>query len=114
PAAEVIAGVRGIAREIGGNLVATVGHLTGRPNIVNAILGAATLSIALRAPRTETHDRALPLVDRVVRDACAREGVRYELEHYWRVPLPPFAAEVVAAGDRAANARGPPINKRRS
>src|SRR5881275_1395078 len=27
-AAEVIAGVRGIAREIGGNLVATVGHLT--------------------------------------------------------------------------------------
>jgi len=105
-AAEVIAGVRGIAREIGGNLVATVGHLTVRPNIVNAIPGAATLSIDLRDPRTETLDRALPLVDRVVRDACAREGVRYELEHYWRVPFTPFAAEVVAAVDRAAKASG--------
>ncbi len=105
-AAEVIAGVRGIAREIGGNLVATVGHLTVRPNIVNAIPGAATLSIDLRDPRTETLDRALPLVDRVVRDACAREGVRYELEHYWRVPFTPFAAEVVAAVDRAARASG--------
>ncbi len=105
-AAEVIAGVRGIAREIGGNLVATVGHLTVRPNIVNAIPGAAMLSIDLRDPRTETLDRALPLVDRVVRDACAREGVRYELEHYWRVPFTPFAAEVVAAVDRAARASG--------
>src|SRR2546427_10307464 len=84
-AAEVVAGVRRIAREIGGNLVATVGHLTVRPNIVNAIPGAATLSIDLRDPRTETLDRALPLVDRVVRDACAREGVRYELGRYWRV-----------------------------
>src|SRR3989454_1532425 len=104
-AAEGITGVRGIAREIGGNLVATVGHLTVRPNIVNAIPGAAMLSIDLRDPRTETLDRALPLVDRVVRDACAREGVRYELEHYWGVPFTPFAAEVVAAVDRAARAR---------
>src|SRR5947209_433986 len=105
-AAEVIAGVRGIAREIGGNLVATVGHLTVRPNIVNAIPGAAMLSIDLRDPRTETLDRALPLVDRVVRDACAREGVRYKLEHYWRVPFTPFAAEVGAAVDPAAKASG--------
>src|SRR6059036_807444 len=105
-AAEVIAGVRGIAREIGGNLVATVGHLTVRPNIVNAIPGQVTLSIDLRDPRTATLDRALPRVDDLVRDACAREGIRYELEHYWRVPFTPFAAEVVAAVDWAARASG--------
>src|SRR5216110_1677428 len=68
-AAEVIAGVRRIAREIGGNLVATVGHLTVRPNIVNAIPGAATLSIDLRDPRNETLARARELLDRLVREA---------------------------------------------
>src|SRR5213593_1694546 len=105
-AAEVIGGVRRIAQEIGGDLVTTIGNLVVTPNIVNAIPGRVTLSIDLRDPRTETLDRALPLVDRVVRDACAREGVRYELEHYWRVPFTPFAAEVVAAVDRAAKASG--------
>ncbi|PYN31669.1 MAG: Zn-dependent hydrolase [Candidatus Rokuibacteriota bacterium] len=105
-AAEVVTGVRRIAREIGGDLVTTVGHLTVSPNIVNAIPGKATLSIDMRDPRNETLDRALPLVDRVVRDACEREGVRYTLEHYWRVPRTAFAPEVVAAVERAAQAGG--------
>src|SRR5213592_4549611 len=87
-AAEVVGGVRRIAREMGGDLVATVGNLVVTPNIVNAIPGKATLSIDMRDPRNETLDRALPLVDRVVRDACEREGVRYTLEHYWRVRGP--------------------------
>src|SRR5438034_7021657 len=38
-AAEVVTGVRRLAREIGGDLVTTVGHLTVSPNIVNAIPG---------------------------------------------------------------------------
>jgi beta-ureidopropionase / N-carbamoyl-L-amino-acid hydrolase len=105
-AAEVVAGVRRVAREIGGDLVTTVGHLSVSPNIVNAIPGKVTLSIDMRDPRNETLDRALPLVDRVVRDACEREGVRYALEHYWRVPRTSFAPEVVAAIERAAKASG--------
>src|SRR5205823_14557801 len=48
------------------------------------------------------HD-ALPIL---VREACEREGVRYELEHYWRVPRTPFDREVVAAVERAAQATG--------
>jgi N-carbamoyl-L-amino-acid hydrolase len=105
-AAEVVAGVRRIAREIGGDLVTTVGQLTVSPNIVNAIPGKVTLSIDMRDPRNETLDRALPLVDRAVHDACAREGVRYALEHYWRVPFTPFAPEIVGAVERAAKAGG--------
>src|SRR2546421_281091 len=105
-AAEVVTGVRRIAREIGGDLVMTVGRLTVSPNIVNAIPGKATLAIDMRDPRNETLDRALPLVDRVVRDACEREGVRYTLEHYWRVPRTAFAPDVVAAVERAAQAGG--------
>ena len=105
-AAEVVAGVRGIARQLGGDLVSTVGNLTVTPNIVNAIPGRVSLSIDMRDPSDATLDRARPLLDRVVAEACAREGVTYELEHYWRVPYTPFDREVVAAVERAAEAAG--------
>jgi N-carbamoyl-L-amino-acid hydrolase len=105
-AADVVAGVRRIAREIGGDMVTTVGNLTVQPNIVNAIPGRVTLSIDMRDPRGETLDRALPLLDRVVGEASEREGVTYALEHYWRVPPTPFAPDVVAAVERAATAAG--------
>src|SRR5262249_58208595 len=59
-AASVVTGVRGIAREIGGELVTTVGNLTVSPNIVNAIPGKVALSIDMRDPSDATLDRALP------------------------------------------------------
>jgi len=105
-AAEVVTAVRRIARELAGDLVTTVGSLTVAPNIVNAIPGRVTLSIDMRDPRDETLDRALPRLDRAVREACKREGVPYELEHYWRVPYTPFDREVVAAVERAVQASG--------
>ena len=105
-AAEVIGGVRGIAREIGGDLVTTVGNLVVAPNIVNAIPGRVTLSIDMRDPRDGTLDRARARLESIVREACEREGVRYELEHYWRVPYTAFDREVVDAVERAAAATG--------
>jgi N-carbamoyl-L-amino-acid hydrolase len=101
-AADVVTGVRRIARELGGDLVTTVGNLTVHPNIVNAIPGKVTLSIDMRDPRGETLVTARQRLDAVVKDACTREGVRYELEHYWQVPYTPFAPDVVAAIERAA------------
>jgi N-carbamoyl-L-amino-acid hydrolase len=105
-AADVGAGVRRIAEEIGGDAVTTVGSLTVSPNIVNAIPGKVVLSVDMRDPRNETLDRALPMLDAVVKEGCQREGVSYELEHYWRVPYTPFNPDVVAAIDRAAKAAG--------
>ena len=105
-AAEIVTGVRAIARDIGGELVTTVGNLTVTPNIPNAIPGRVTLSIDMRDPGDAALDRARALLDRIVRQACEREGVRYELEHYWRVPATPFAPEVVSAIERAARALG--------
>ena len=105
-AAEVVAGARRIAREIGGDMVTTVGTLTVTPNIVNAIPGRVVLSIDMRDPKTETLPRARALLDTLVREACGREGVTYELEHYWQVPCTPFDAEVVAAVERAARSTG--------
>jgi len=105
-AAEVVAGVRGVATKIGGEAVTTVGALDVAPNIVNAIPGRAKLSIDMRDPKTETLDRARAMLDTVVKAACEREGVTYQLEHYWRVPSTLFAAEVVATVERAAKAAG--------
>jgi N-carbamoyl-L-amino-acid hydrolase len=105
-AAEIVTGVRAIARDIGGELVTTVGNVTVTPNIPNAIPGRVTLSIDMRDPSDAALDRARALLDRIVRQACEREGVRYELEHYWRVPATPFAPEVVRAIERAARALG--------
>jgi N-carbamoyl-L-amino-acid hydrolase len=65
-----------------------------------------SLSIDMRDPSDATLDVALPRLDRVVREACEREGVRYELEHYWRVPYTPFDRQVVAVVERAAQATG--------
>src|SRR6059036_1075150 len=105
-AAEVVAGVRRIASEIGGDLVTTIGNLVVTPNIVNAIPGRVTLSIDMRDPQDATLDQALARLTSVVREACEREGVRYELENYWRVPYTRFAPDVVGAVERAAKASG--------
>ena len=105
-AAEVVSGVRAIARELGGELVTTVGNLVVTPNIPNAIPGRVALSIDMRDPSDAVLDRARAILDRLVREACQREGVRYELDHYWRVPATPFAPDVVGAIERAARATG--------
>src|SRR5215471_4897120 len=84
-AADIVRGVREIAKDIGGDMVSTVGRLDVSPNIPNAIPGRVSLSIDLRAPDERHITRGLDLVDRVVRDAARAEGVTYELEHYWRV-----------------------------
>jgi N-carbamoyl-L-amino-acid hydrolase len=101
-AAEVVGGVRAIARKVRGNFVATVGRLDVTPNIPNAIPGRVSLSVDLRDPQEANLDRALVMLDRVVRLAAKREGVRAEVEHYWRVPRTPFHPDVVAAVEQAA------------
>jgi N-carbamoyl-L-amino-acid hydrolase len=105
-AAEVVTGVRRVAREIGGDLVTTVGALEVAPNIVNAIPGRVRMSIDMRDPKTETLERARAMVDRLVREACERERVDGTLEHYWRVPYTAFDRQVVDTVERAARAAG--------
>ncbi len=105
-AAEVVRGVREIPRAIGGDMVATVGRLDVTPNIPNAIPGRVGLSIDLRDPADANLDRALSMLDRVVREAARKEGVRADVEHYWRVPRTRFDREVVGAVEAAAQTLG--------
>jgi len=103
-AAEVVRGIREIPRQVGGDLVSTVGRLDVSPNIPNAIPGRVSLSIDLRGPDEADLTRALGMVDRVVKDAARREDVTYTLEHYWRVPRTDFDPAVVSMVERAARA----------
>ncbi len=105
-AAEVVRGVRDLVRHVGGDMVGTVGRLDVTPNIPNAIPGRVSLSIDLRDPDETQITRALGMVDRVARDAARREGVRYELDHYWRVPRTDFDPDVVGAIERAVTSLG--------
>src|SRR3990172_4733581 len=105
-AAEVVSGVREIPRHIRGNMVATVGRLDVTPNIPNAIPGRVTMSIDLRDPDEHNLTRAVGMVDRLVKAEARRQGVTYELDHYWRVPRTAFDAEVVNTVERAAKSLG--------
>ena len=105
-AAEIIRGVREIPRKIGGDMVSTVGRLDVTPNIPNAIPGRVSLSVDLRAPDEHHVTRALGFLDRLVKDAARVEGVTYELDHYWRVPLTHFDIEVVDTIEEAAKGLG--------
>jgi N-carbamoyl-L-amino-acid hydrolase len=105
-AAEIVTGVRGIARKIGGDMVATVGRLDVSPNIPNAIPGKVELSVDFRDPEEVHLDRALDMLDRVVKTAAGHEGVRAEVDHYWRVPRTPFDPEVVGIVEAAATELG--------
>ena len=46
------------------------------------------------------------MIDAVVKEAGEREGVRCEVDHYWRVPYTPFAPELVDTVARAAQRVG--------
>lgn len=105
-AAEAVRGVRQIPRHIGGDMVATVGRLDVTPNIPNAIPGRVGMSIDLRDPDDVNLDRARVRLDRVIKDAARKEGVRVDLEHYWRVPRTPFHPDVVGALEAAARTLG--------
>ena len=105
-AAEIVTGVRGIARHIAGDMVATVGRLDVTPNIPNAIPGQVGLSVDFRDPAESNLDRALVMLDQVVRGAARHEGVRAEVDHYWRVPRTPFDREVVDVVEAAATELG--------
>jgi beta-ureidopropionase / N-carbamoyl-L-amino-acid hydrolase len=54
------------------------------------------------------------MLEGAIKEACEREGVRWEVEHYWRVPYTPFDPAVVDTVERAAKAAGARYRRIRS
>jgi N-carbamoyl-L-amino-acid hydrolase len=105
-AAEVVAAVRHLAADLGGDQVATVGRLVQHPNLVNVVAARATLTVDLRntdaAVLAEAERGLRARVDQI----AAAEGVTAAWRTLARFAPAAFTEEIVALVERTAARRG--------
>jgi N-carbamoyl-L-amino-acid hydrolase len=101
-AARLIAGVDEIARTVEG-AVGTVGRIAAEPNVINTIPGKVTLSVDFRHADSATLDTLVASLERLAREIAAETGVAMKVDRFWTSEPTPFAAEVVAAVQGAAD-----------
>ncbi|MGE0136197.1 MAG: Zn-dependent hydrolase [Ilumatobacteraceae bacterium] len=75
-AAEITAGVRSIARQMGGSQVATVGRCELMPNLVNVVPGRVTMTVDLRNTDEQLLQQAEDRFGHLVATLAADEGVQ--------------------------------------
>ncbi len=105
-AAAITAGVRAIARDMGGTQVATVGRCEFQPNLVNVIAGTATMTIDLR----NTDERRLKVAEASFRKLCEQlavdEGVTIERRALARFEPVEFDAAMIELVETTAQRLG--------
>ena len=110
-AAEVACFARRLARELGGAQVATVGHVTFAPNLVNVIPDRAVMTLDLRntdeATLARAEREALAFVERV----AAAEGVAVERRTLARFAPVAFDEDLIARVEAAARAQGRTVRR---
>ena len=77
-AAEIIAGVRTIARQMGGTQVATVGRCEFVPNLVNVVPSVVTMTVDLRNTDEHLLQQAESRFEQLIRRLADDEGVTIE------------------------------------
>ena len=101
-AAEITAGVRAIARQMGGTQVATVGRLELVPNLVNVVASKVTMTVDLR----NTDEHLLQQAEHRFETMCARladeEGVTIERRSLARFEPVDFDARMIELVDATA------------
>jgi N-carbamoyl-L-amino-acid hydrolase len=104
--AQIAAGVRSIAEELGGDQVATVGRFDVHPNLVNVIPATVTMTVDLR----HTDELVLQDAERrfraLVEKAAAAEGVTVESRKLARFEPVEFDPSMVDRVEAAAVALG--------
>lgn len=110
-AARITAFARHLAEELGGDQVATVGHVVFSPNLVNVIPDSVELTVDLR----NTDAIALRLAEQRLGDFAAQvaeaEGVTLSRKSLARFEPTPFDPEMVALVEAQARALG--LSRRR-
>ncbi|MGH2617284.1 MAG: M20/M25/M40 family metallo-hydrolase, partial [Thermomicrobiales bacterium] len=86
--------------------VGTVGRIAAEPNVINTIPGKVTMSVDLRHPDALTLDRLVAGLERLASDVSALTGVTIAVNRFWTSEPTPFAPEVVAAVQAAADELG--------
>jgi N-carbamoyl-L-amino-acid hydrolase len=77
-AAEITAGVRAIARQMGGTQVATVGRLDVQPDLVNVVASSVTMTVDLRNTDEHLLQQAEHRFETLVDHLADEEGVRVQ------------------------------------
>ncbi len=105
-AAEIIAGVRALARQMGGAQVATVGRCEFTPNLVNVVPSTVTMTVDLR----NTDEHLLQQAERRFEQLCERlaadEGVTIERRSLARFEPVEFDATMIDAVHATAERLG--------
>ncbi len=105
-AAEIITGMRALAKAMGGSQVATVGRCEFQPNLVNVVPSEVTLTVDLR----NTDETALRQAEAVFGALCERlaadEGVAIERRTLARFEPVEFDAEMIDLVESTAQRLG--------
>jgi N-carbamoyl-L-amino-acid hydrolase len=105
-AAEITAGVRAIARQMGGSQVATVGRCELTPNLVNVVAGAVTMTVDLRNTDEQLLEQAEERFEHLVSSLAADEGVQVESRTLARFEPVEFAPPMVDLVEQTAQRLG--------
>ncbi|WP_210480245.1 allantoate amidohydrolase [Naasia sp. SYSU D00948] len=81
-AAEIVVEIERVAKETG--TIGTVGRIRAFPGGVNVVPGTARFSLDLRAEFDEQRDGAWGRIDAFAREVCARRGLGWSVEEFYR------------------------------
>jgi N-carbamoyl-L-amino-acid hydrolase len=110
-AAEMILEVEALPREMGGDLVATVGEIQNEPNSRNIIPGDVHFTVDIRSWEDELARRAWGVLERTFLALSERRGCSIEIEETWSVARSSFDPTLVQRVLGTADALGYPSLK---
>nr|WP_272212300.1 Zn-dependent hydrolase [Marinicella sp. W31]MDC2878213.1 Zn-dependent hydrolase [Marinicella sp. W31] len=105
-AARIAAGVGDLVREIGGDMVGTVGAINLTPNLVNVVAEKAVMTVDLRHPDAAVLKAAHERLVAVINAAAEREDVTLSTRMLADFPPTDFAPALVDSVEDAAKALG--------
>lgn len=91
---DVVGAVRRLSNRVADDVVTTVGEFEIEPGSINVVPAEARLTIDVRSYDDDVVAELVDHVEREVENACAREGVEYDLEEIWRIPHTEFSSRV--------------------
>ena len=105
-AAEIACFLRRLAREYGGSQVATVGHVTFAPNLVNVIPNHVVMTLDLRNTDEPTLQKAEKAAFDFVDETAKAEGVAVTRRTLARFEPVEFAPEMIDRVEQTARSQG--------
>ena len=105
-ASKVVAGLDQLAHDHAPYAVTTVGVLDVFPSSRNIIPGKVSFSVDMRHPEAGTLENMAASLQDLVKDACGRDGLDYEVNEIWHFPPVKFDDSCIDAVRNAAEACG--------